>query len=139
MRACFGVQLIVRFSPRRRITVEQSLDHPYLEPYHDPNDEPGARPLKPEFFDLPWENDEQGREMLKRQCFGCSEEIGLTSRLGFRRDSEPYFGRSAFLIRAITGEGRECEATYSRDQIAGPTPYHDDSISIEMHAMLWMQ
>ena len=42
------------------------MDHPYLEPYHDPNDEPGARPLKPEFFDLPWENDEQGREMLKR-------------------------------------------------------------------------
>ena len=24
------------FNPRKRITVEEALAHPYLEPYHDP-------------------------------------------------------------------------------------------------------
>jgi len=59
-----------RFSPRKRITVEGALNHPYVEPYHDPNDEPGARPLRPEFFDFErkeWEDNESGRAMLKSQ------------------------------------------------------------------------
>lgn len=28
------------FNPRERITVEQALKHPYLNKYHDPDDEP---------------------------------------------------------------------------------------------------
>jgi mitogen-activated protein kinase 1/3 len=55
------------FSPRKRITVEQALEHPYLEPYHDPNDEPGAEPLKPDFFNFEQNDDEEGREILKRE------------------------------------------------------------------------
>ena len=38
------------FSPRNRIRVDDALKHPYLEPYHDPNDEPTAPPLDPSFF-----------------------------------------------------------------------------------------
>lgn len=30
------------FDPRKRITVEEALAHPYLAPYHDPSDEPVA-------------------------------------------------------------------------------------------------
>ncbi|KZT19930.1 Pkinase-domain-containing protein [Neolentinus lepideus HHB14362 ss-1] len=40
------------FSPKRRIQVEEALQHPYLEPYHDPADEPTAAPLDPSFFDF---------------------------------------------------------------------------------------
>ncbi|KAH7092830.1 hypothetical protein BKA62DRAFT_625909, partial [Auriculariales sp. MPI-PUGE-AT-0066] len=37
------------FSPKRRIDVEAALAHPYLEPYHDPQDEPTA-PARPVFL-----------------------------------------------------------------------------------------
>jgi mitogen-activated protein kinase 1/3 len=40
------------FSPRRRITVVEALQHPYFEPYHDPDDEPMADPIDPSFFDF---------------------------------------------------------------------------------------
>jgi p38 MAP kinase len=30
------------FNPRSRIDAKQSLEHEYLAPYHDPNDEPEA-------------------------------------------------------------------------------------------------
>ncbi|KAH0835848.1 kinase-like domain-containing protein [Lanmaoa asiatica] len=40
------------FDPKKRITVEEALAHPYLEAYHDPDDEPVAPPLDPEFFEF---------------------------------------------------------------------------------------
>ncbi|KAG1862748.1 kinase-like domain-containing protein [Suillus subalutaceus] len=40
------------FDPKKRITVEEVLAHPYLEAYHDPDDEPVAPPLDPEFFEF---------------------------------------------------------------------------------------
>ncbi|WVQ79498.1 mitogen-activated protein kinase CPK1 [Cryptococcus sp. DSM 104549] len=52
------------FSPTKRITCEEALDHPYLEPYHDPSDEPDAAPLDPDFFDF-----EHGTERLSREQF----------------------------------------------------------------------
>jgi mitogen-activated protein kinase 1/3 len=58
------VEKLLTFSPKRRITVDEALAHPYLEPYHDPADEPGAAPLDPSFFDF--END-LGKEELKRE------------------------------------------------------------------------
>ncbi|KAL7422086.1 mitogen activated protein kinase [Cryptotrichosporon argae] len=57
------------FSPRKRITVEEALEHPYLEPYHDPSDEPGAEPLKPGFFDFDNQPNSLGREELKRLIY----------------------------------------------------------------------
>lgn len=38
------------FNPKRRIQVNEALEHPYLEPYHDPMDEPIAPPLDQSFF-----------------------------------------------------------------------------------------
>ncbi|KAJ7906267.1 CMGC/MAPK protein kinase [Mycena leptocephala] len=40
------------FDPKKRITCEDALAHPYLEAYHDPDDEPVAPPLDPEFFEF---------------------------------------------------------------------------------------
>lgn len=34
------------FNPKKRITVGEALAHPYLEPYHDPEDEPTAGVLR---------------------------------------------------------------------------------------------
>lgn len=62
MRRC------LTFSPRKRITVEEALEHPYLEPYHDPSDEPGAEPLHPDFFDFENRSSAPSRETLKREC-----------------------------------------------------------------------
>lgn len=61
MRRC------LTFSPRKRITVEEALEHPYLEPYHDPSDEPGAEPLHPDFFDFENRGGTPSRETLKRE------------------------------------------------------------------------
>ena len=49
---------MLTFNPSKRITVEDSLAHPYLEQYYDPADEPIAeRPftIKEELDDLPKE------------------------------------------------------------------------------------
>jgi mitogen-activated protein kinase 7 len=34
------LEKLLDFDPARRLTVEQALQHPYLETYHDPEDEP---------------------------------------------------------------------------------------------------
>jgi len=52
------------FSPKRRIEVGDALKHPYLQPYHDPLDEPVAKPLDPSFFDFD-NGDPLGKEQLK--------------------------------------------------------------------------
>jgi len=52
------------FSPKRRIEVEDALKHPYLEAYHDPQDEPTAEPLDPSFFDFDY-GEALGKEQLK--------------------------------------------------------------------------
>jgi mitogen-activated protein kinase 1/3 len=60
------------FDPKKRITVEQALAHPYLEAYHDPDDEPVAPPLDPEFFEFDLHKDDISREQLKELLY---EEI----------------------------------------------------------------
>ncbi|KAK4049083.1 mitogen activated protein kinase [Microbotryomycetes sp. JL221] len=51
------------FNPAKRISVEDALTHPYLEPYHDPEDEPTAEVLPPEFFHF--DREQLSREQLK--------------------------------------------------------------------------
>jgi mitogen-activated protein kinase 1/3 len=59
------------FSPKRRIEVGEALKHPYLAPYHDPQDEPTAEPIDPSFFDF--DNGENSKkEALKELIY---EEI----------------------------------------------------------------
>lgn len=60
------------FDPKKRLTVEEALQHPYLEAYHDPEDEPVAPPLDEDFFAFDRQKDEISREELKRLLF---EEI----------------------------------------------------------------
>lgn len=53
------------FNPKKRITCEEALRHPYLASYHDPEDEPDSPPLDPSFFHF--DNGEQlSREQLKQ-------------------------------------------------------------------------
>jgi mitogen-activated protein kinase 1/3 len=52
--------------PKKRYTVEQCLTHPYLDAYHDPEDEPVAKPLDPDFFDFDLQKNDIGREELKQ-------------------------------------------------------------------------
>ncbi|KIY47532.1 mitogen-activated protein kinase [Fistulina hepatica ATCC 64428] len=60
------------FDPKKRITVEDALAHPYLEAYHDPDDEPVAPPLDPDFFEFDLHKDDISREQLKELLY---EEI----------------------------------------------------------------
>lgn len=55
--------------PKNRFTVEQCLSHPYLEAYHDPDDEPVAAPLVPGFFDFDLKKDDITREELKQLLY----------------------------------------------------------------------
>ena len=47
-------QLLV-FDPAQRITVEQALNHPYLEGLHVPEDEPTTEPVS--IFDFEYERE----------------------------------------------------------------------------------
>lgn len=60
------LEKLLAFNPVKRITVEEALRHPYLEPYHDPEDEPTANPIPEEFFDFDKNKDSLTKEELKR-------------------------------------------------------------------------
>jgi mitogen-activated protein kinase 1/3 len=60
------LERLLAFNPVKRITVEDALKHPYLEPYHDPDDEPTADPIPEEFFDFDKNKDNLTKEQLKR-------------------------------------------------------------------------
>lgn len=63
------LEKLLAFNPAKRITVEDALKHPYLEPYHDPEDEPTAPPIPDEFFDFDRRKDELSKEQLKSMLF----------------------------------------------------------------------
>ncbi|MCO5595356.1 hypothetical protein L7F22_049398 [Adiantum nelumboides] len=46
-----------------------SLAHPYLEPYHDPDDEPTASPLDPSFFSFDYTKEQLSRGQLKQLIY----------------------------------------------------------------------
>lgn len=57
------------FDPKKRITVEEALAHPYLAAYHDPSDEPECASIPPEFFDFDLHKDNISREELKELLY----------------------------------------------------------------------
>lgn len=61
------LEKLLAFNPVKRITVEEALKHPYLEPYHDPDDEPTADPIPEEFFDFDKNKDSLSKEQLKSE------------------------------------------------------------------------
>ena len=64
------LERLLSFNPTKRITVEEALKHPYLEPYHDPDDEPTADPIPEEFFDFDKNKDNLTKEQLKGMYTG---------------------------------------------------------------------
>jgi mitogen-activated protein kinase 1/3 len=59
-------KLTTLVDPRRRIDVDTCLSHPYLEAYHDPEDEPNAKPPPVDFFDIDKHKSKNNKEDLKR-------------------------------------------------------------------------
>ena len=59
------LEKFLTFNPAKRITVEEALRHPYLEPYHDPEDEPSMDPIPESFFDFDKHKDSLSKEHLK--------------------------------------------------------------------------
>ena len=59
------LEKLLAFNPAKRISVEDALRHPYLEPYHDPEDEPTAPPIPEGFFDFDKNKDALSKEQLK--------------------------------------------------------------------------
>lgn len=73
------LERLLAFNPVKRITVEEALKHPYLEPYHDPEDEPTADPIPEEFFDFDKNKDNLTKEQLKRKpLLGSNHFLLLT-------------------------------------------------------------
>jgi mitogen-activated protein kinase 1/3 len=79
------LEKLLAFNPAKRITVEDALRHPYLEPYHDPDDEPTADPIPEEFFDFDKNKDTLSKEQLKGslsffpRLFYCASLTARTS------------------------------------------------------------
>lgn len=61
------LEKLLAFNPIKRINVEEALRHPYLEPYHDPDDEPTAEAIPEQFFDFDKNKDSLTKEELKRE------------------------------------------------------------------------
>ena len=57
---------LLAFNPGKRITVEEALKHPYVEDYHDPDDEPISEIVPYEVFSLDKRDQPLNREELKR-------------------------------------------------------------------------
>lgn len=57
------------FDPKKRMTVEEALAHPYLANYHDPADEPTVPPLDEAFFDFDQRKDEISKDELKELLY----------------------------------------------------------------------
>ncbi|KAK9447945.1 kinase-like domain-containing protein [Limtongia smithiae] len=63
------LEKMLTFNPSKRITVEDALQHPYLESYHDPDDEPTAAPIDDGFFDFDRRKGELSTEQLKELVY----------------------------------------------------------------------
>ncbi|KIK60309.1 hypothetical protein GYMLUDRAFT_244329 [Collybiopsis luxurians FD-317 M1] len=60
------------FDPKKRMTVEEALEHPYLSVYHDPAEEPVASPIEAEEFDFDLKKERLSKQELKELLY---EEI----------------------------------------------------------------
>lgn len=63
------LEKMLAFNPVKRITVDEALKHPYLSPYHDPDDEPTAIPIPYEFFDFDRRKSELSTDELKSMIY----------------------------------------------------------------------
>lgn len=75
------LEKLLAFNPVKRISVEEALKHPYLEPYHDPEDEPTAAPIPEEFFDFDKNKDNLSKEQLKSEQSRYSMPLEMYANL----------------------------------------------------------
>ena len=54
---------MLQFDPRKRISVQDALEHPYLATYHDPSNEPVAKST----FKADFENFDMDKPKLRRE------------------------------------------------------------------------
>ncbi|TFK57138.1 Pkinase-domain-containing protein [Heliocybe sulcata] len=73
------LQKTLTFDPKKRITVDQALEHPYLAAYHDPLDEPSCAAIDPDYFDFDTIKDDLTIEELKMLLY--EEIVSLRSSL----------------------------------------------------------
>lgn len=57
------------FDAKKRMTADEALTHPYLSSYHDPDDEPAATTLDPDYFNFEEENDSLDKAHLKELLY----------------------------------------------------------------------
>jgi len=57
------------FDPKKRMTVDEALEHPYLSAYHDPEDEPVVAPLSPSYFEFDLHKDDLTKAQLKELLY----------------------------------------------------------------------
>ncbi|KAK6872570.1 Extracellular signal-regulated kinase 1 [Candida tropicalis] len=63
------LEKLLVFDPSKRITVQEALEHPYLEAYHDPSDEPITSPIPVEEFEFDMDKKQLDVEDLKQQIY----------------------------------------------------------------------
>ncbi|KZV35127.1 hypothetical protein F511_20220 [Dorcoceras hygrometricum] len=68
------VEKMLAFNPRRRITVEDALAHPYMESLHDINDEPICSNPFNDDFEQKELSDEQIKEMIYQESLAYNPE-----------------------------------------------------------------
>ncbi|KAG9314480.1 CMGC MAPK protein kinase [Chiua virens] len=66
------LQKTLTFDPKKRLTVDEALEHPYVSAYRDPEDEPTVASLDPDYFDFDQYKDDLSKAELKQLLF---EEI----------------------------------------------------------------
>ena len=59
------------FNPRERITVEAALKHPYLNKYHDPDDEPICIPP----FNFNFEKEVRKSQLCQIRCASIAKSV----------------------------------------------------------------
>ena len=58
---------LVAFNPEKRITVEDALKHPYVDDYHDPEDEPTSERVAEELLSFDRDQEPLSKEQMKRR------------------------------------------------------------------------
>ncbi|KAH7883712.1 CMGC MAPK protein kinase [Phlebopus sp. FC_14] len=66
------LQKTLTFDPKKRLSVREALEHPYLAAYHDPEDEPTIASLDPDYFEFDQYKDNLTKAELKELLY---EEI----------------------------------------------------------------
>jgi serine/threonine protein kinase len=109
------LERLLAFNPVKRITVEEALKHPYLEPYHDPDDEPTADPIPEEFFDFDKNKDNLTKEQLKREwhVIAYSFSANKMQFLSTRRSCDERFPVNFQTCAAFTSRQRHNTRTAS--------------------------